>query len=258
MIRNPIAIKSGINLPVIDNPGSASDLLSGKQLIGQDENLLTGTMPEVEQATPSITVDENGLITASSTQSAGKVLAGTKSATRQLTTQGLATVAPGTSPNIAVPKGRYTTNNVYVAGDARLIPENIKGGVSIFGVLGTASVASEVSFVGDGNQFVVIGGVTSMPKTIAITFDPSTAFPSAANDLYMAYIVLSGFGPLPGNSSLIAYSTVVRMEKLASGELRPGIGAYTQNAAGIYSGGLQIFFQNAKFVSGLTYRVILI
>lgn len=39
------------------------------------------------QATPSISVDENGLITASATQSAGYVASGTKSATKQLTVE---------------------------------------------------------------------------------------------------------------------------------------------------------------------------
>lgn len=39
------------------------------------------------QATPTITVDANGLITASATQSAGYVASGTKSATKQLTVE---------------------------------------------------------------------------------------------------------------------------------------------------------------------------
>lgn len=39
------------------------------------------------QATPSITVNENGLITASVSQSAGYVASGTKSATKQLTVE---------------------------------------------------------------------------------------------------------------------------------------------------------------------------
>ena len=41
-------------------------------------------MPSATQATPSIAVDANGLITATATQGAGYVAAGTKSATKQL------------------------------------------------------------------------------------------------------------------------------------------------------------------------------
>ncbi len=89
-----------------------------------------------DQATPGISVGSNGLITASVTQGAGYVAAGTKSATRQLTTQAGTTITPGTSAKTAVAAGRYTTGAVTVAGDANLVAANIKSGVSIFGVAG--------------------------------------------------------------------------------------------------------------------------
>lgn len=69
----------------------------------------------VEQATPSITVSSAGLITAKSTQSAGLVSAGTKSATEQLTTQGAKTVTPSTSEQVVVSAGTYVTGDVKVA-----------------------------------------------------------------------------------------------------------------------------------------------
>lgn len=90
------------------------------------------------QATPSITVDSNGLITASATQNSGYVSAGTKSATVQLTTKAATTITPGTSSQTAVAKNVYTTGNIVVAGDSNLKATNIKSGVSIFGVSGTA------------------------------------------------------------------------------------------------------------------------
>ena len=69
----------------------------------------------VEQATPSITVSSAGLITAKSTQSAGLVSAGTKSATKQLTTQGAKTVTPSSSEQVAVSAGTYVTGDIKVA-----------------------------------------------------------------------------------------------------------------------------------------------
>ena len=69
----------------------------------------------VTQATPTISVDSNGLITASATQSAGYVPSGTKSATKQLTQQAGKTVTPTKSEQTVVEAGRYTTGAVKVA-----------------------------------------------------------------------------------------------------------------------------------------------
>lgn len=132
-------IGSIVKVPSLSNPGSASDLRSGKQLAGADGSVITGTLAEVTQATPSISVSSGGLITAAAAQVGGIVADGTKSATQQLTTQGAKTVTPTTTNQTAVASGRYTTGDVVVSGDANLVPENIAEGVSIFGVTGTHS-----------------------------------------------------------------------------------------------------------------------
>lgn len=103
-----------------------------------------GNSPRVEVATPMIDVSAGGLITATTEQEKGYVSGGTKSATQQLTTQGAATITPGTTAQTAVASGRYTTGDVVVSGDANLVPENIAEGVSIFGVTGTHSGGGSV------------------------------------------------------------------------------------------------------------------
>ena len=148
-----------------DATATAGDILEGETAYGANGKL-TGTIPvrkatdlfdsgavvtvpsgyyandssksvaTATQATPSITVSSAGLITAKSTQSAGYVSSGTKSATKQLTTQGAQTITPGTS-NKTIASGRYLTGTQTIKGDANLIPANIKKGVSIFGVSGT-------------------------------------------------------------------------------------------------------------------------
>lgn len=155
-----------IELPTLTNEGSAGDMLSGKQLINSNNEVVTGTIPTktssnltasgatvtvpagyyasqatksistATQATPSITVSSAGLITAKATQTAGYVAAGTKSATKQLTTQAAQTITPGTS-NKTIASGRYLTGTQTIKGDANLVAGNIKSGVSIFGVAGT-------------------------------------------------------------------------------------------------------------------------
>ena len=43
MLNNPILL--GTKLPVLSNPGTAADLFTGKQLIGNNGAIITGTMP---------------------------------------------------------------------------------------------------------------------------------------------------------------------------------------------------------------------
>ena len=166
MIFSPVIVGGGTKLPELTNPGSAADLLAPKQLIDAEGHALTGTIATktasdltasgaavtvpagyyasaasksvatATQATPSITVSSAGLITASATQAAGYVAAGTKSATKQLTTKAAATITPGTV-NQTIASGRYLTGTQTIKGDANLLAENIKSGVSIFGVAGT-------------------------------------------------------------------------------------------------------------------------
>lgn len=238
---------SSPKLPTLENEGTANDLISGKELIDDDGNIVTGTftldselttqdnliaqiqtalegkvsggatvepilqtktvtpstsaqtvtpdngydglssvtvnaMATATQATPSISINSSGLITASATQTAGYVSAGTKSATKQLTTQAAKTITPSTSSQTALAKDVYTTGAITVAaipstyvkptttkaattytpttsnqiisegtycsgaqtikGDANLKAENIAEGVSIFGVTGTHSGGS--------------------------------------------------------------------------------------------------------------------
>ena len=75
----------------------------------------SASVTTVTQATPSVTVSNTGLITATATQTEGYVEAGTKTGTRQLTTQTAKTVTPTKSSQQAVASGVYTTGVVTVA-----------------------------------------------------------------------------------------------------------------------------------------------
>lgn len=114
---------------------SASDILSGK-IAYIDGVMVTGTMTTVTQATPTILVSPSGLITASATQSSGYVSSGTKSSTKQLSTKDSTTYTPGTN-NQTISAGTYLTGTQTIKGDSNLIANNIKSGVSIFGVNGS-------------------------------------------------------------------------------------------------------------------------
>lgn len=161
------AIETGITTD--DATAVASDILNGKTAYVKGTKM-TGTMPTATQATPAISVDSTGLITASSTQTAGYVAAGTKSATKQLTVQAAQTITPGTS-NKTIASGRYLTGTQTIAGDADLVASNIKKGVNIFGVAGSYDAASEAL------NFKVVGGTSqpSSPTENTIWVNTSTA-----------------------------------------------------------------------------------
>lgn len=127
-VTGTIASKSSSNLTA---SGATVTVPAGYYPSQASKSVATAT-----QATPSITVSSAGLITAKSTQSAGYVSSGTKSATKQLTTQGAQTITPGTS-NKTISSGRYLTGTQTIKGDANLVAANIKKGVSIFGVAGS-------------------------------------------------------------------------------------------------------------------------
>lgn len=159
-------------------------------------------IPTATQATPSISVSSSGLITASATQTAGYVEAGTKSGTKQLTTQAAKTVTPTTSEQTAVASGTYTTGAVKVAaiqtetktvtpsaitqnvspssgkyltkvtvgGDSSLVPSNIRSGATIFGVVGTHEGGSG----GSGFPSVITAGDTPILAPAAFATGYST------------------------------------------------------------------------------------
>ena len=87
------------------------------------------------QATPNINISPTGLITASATQSAGYVSSGTKDATKQLSTKSATTYTPS-AINQIISSGYYLTGRQTIKGDRNLVANNIKSGVSIFGVNG--------------------------------------------------------------------------------------------------------------------------
>lgn len=78
-------------------------------------SVTVNAMPTATQATPGITVSASGLITATATQDAGYVAAGSKSATKQLTTKGAAIITPTSSVQTAVSAGTYVTGDIKVA-----------------------------------------------------------------------------------------------------------------------------------------------
>lgn len=75
----------------------------------------TKTVAETTVAIPAISISSDGLITASSAQTAGYVAAKTTTATTQLATQSAKTITPSSSAQVAVGAGKYTTGDITVS-----------------------------------------------------------------------------------------------------------------------------------------------
>ena len=105
----------GIELPVLSNPATNSDIRSGKEVIDKYGNILTGNAEDVEVATPTISVNKNGIITASVTQPGGFISSETRHSTEELSVKGTAIYTPNDSTQI-INKG------VYLTGDQTINP----------------------------------------------------------------------------------------------------------------------------------------
>ena len=130
---------------------TASDLTASGATVtvpaGYYASQATKSVSTATQATPSISADANGKITASAAQTAGYVSAGTKSATKQLTVQAAQTITPSTTDQ-TIASGKYLTGAQTIKGDANLKAENIAKGVSIFGVTGAYTENYSIVYVG--------------------------------------------------------------------------------------------------------------
>lgn len=98
---------------------------------------ITGSILTVKQAKPTISISAKGVITAKTEQDAGYIEGGTATQTQQMPVQGGITITP-TDANVTITKGAYLTGDIVVLGDPNLKPENIKKGITIFGITGTA------------------------------------------------------------------------------------------------------------------------
>ena len=142
--ENKVCTKGGTKVLLSDvslqdktvNPTTSTQIIKPDSDYNGLSSVTVNAINTVTQATPSISISNSGLITASSTQSAGYVASGTKNSTKQLTTKSTTTITPSTfSQTIA--SGTYLTGTQTIKGDSNLIAGNIKNGTSIFGVTGT-------------------------------------------------------------------------------------------------------------------------
>jgi hypothetical protein len=181
----------GVKLPTLNNEGTASDLLSEKELIDGEGNVVTGTIPTktasnltangatitvpagyyaedtsksvktTVQSPITVSVDDSGLITATQLQTIGFVTGGVKTATQQLTTQAAKTITPTTSSQTAVESGVYTTGKITVAA----MPTATRANTTISTTVDDTN--DKITITASNNQ--TTGYVTGSNKTASTT-----------------------------------------------------------------------------------------
>ena len=186
---------------------SASDITASGKIVtvpaGYYASSASKSVETATQATPTISVDNSGKITATSEQSGGYVTAGTKSATKQLSTQAAQTITPGTEDK-TIASGKYLTGDQTIKGDSNLLASNIKSGVSIFGVSGSYSGGS-----GGGSLTSKSGTITTssfdtgFSEIVAIIIDKVSE--NSTGMTMASFIPIIGKGTISGCSSYNTY-----------------------------------------------------
>lgn len=195
----------------------AADVRSGKKFYAGDKQIKTGALADVTQAMPAITVDAAGKITASATQGAGVVAAGTKSATKQLPVQAAKTVIPSASAQTAVGEGVFTTGIVTVAAVYAVIGVTYPSGSVCTCTNGTLTLTAKdtsgkaIFVIPSAGTWTVtaVSGSKSTSKTVSITAEGQV---ETVTLMYGLYIFKNGSGLTSGYSiksnSIISAPTV--------------------------------------------------
>lgn len=103
-------------------------------------------------------------------------------------------VTPSTKQQLAVEAYKYTSGNVYVAGDSNLTAGNIKKGVSIFGVAGTYADVAKVYVAhnitpakltpSSSDTWTSCAQITMIASAIKKLLDTSNSAETLSSDLY--------------------------------------------------------------------------
>lgn len=211
-IEGTIPVKTASNISV---NGNTITIPSGIYKIAASKSVATAT-----QATPTINVSTSGLITASTSQAAGYVAAGTKTATSQLTTQGAKTITPSKSSQTAVAANTYVTGAVtvgaipssYVKPTAtKTATTHTPGSSSQTAVAAGTYCSGAQTLSGDSN--LVAGNIKKGVSIFGVTgtYEGSAGFASGAlvKGKAQSYVIANGYsyGYGQNSSPQVSYGT---------------------------------------------------
>lgn len=181
-----------VELPELINEGTAADLLSGKELIDGNGQVITGSFSIDEELTTQDDLIAQIITTVNELPEAG-------SGEPNLQTK---TITPSTNTQTVKPDSGYDgLSQVTVNGDANLVAGNIAEGVSIFGITGTHSGGSsggggetcivtlhgKVPTIGDIEKVFYTNGSSSIQEVVFPTYDKRTSITIIKNSIIFVY-----------------------------------------------------------------------
>ena len=209
-------------------------------------------LPTTSRAVPSISVSSGGLITATSTQTAGVVSAGTETATQQLTTQAAKTVTPTESQQTAVASGRYTTGAVTVGAiSATYVGSGIAQRTSSNLTASGATVTAPAGYYASSASKSVASGSATAPASISgtsATLSTGTNTLTLSKTVSVTPSVSAGYvsSGTAGNSSVSLTASVTTK---AAATITPTTSDQTI-ASGTYLTGAQTVKGDANLLAG--------
>lgn len=193
-------------------------LTSGEQMLSgitaySNGKKYTGTIATVNGPSPSISMSNDGTITASVSNPKGyQPSATTKTTTYQLNTKGAATITPSTSVQTAIASGTYATGDITVSA----MPT---------GALSTPTINESTGLVTAG---VSSSGYLDTSKTSTLQLTTKTAeifTPTTTNQTINAGQYLTGAQTIQGDANLVP-------ENIASGVSIFGVTGTHQGGSG--------------------------
>lgn len=178
----------GLELPELDNPGSAGHLLEGYELYDDEGNLIEGTMPAVARASTTITTtadDTNDklTLTASNNQATGYVTGSNKTASKTITLTASGAVVTVSDGSKSISKSVATA-----------IQATPSISVSTSGLI-TASATQSAGYVSSGTK----SATKQLTTQVAQQIKPGTSNQTIASGTY-----LTGAQTVLGDTNLIS------------------------------------------------------
>lgn len=202
-----------------DQTIAANQYLTGAQTVKGDGNLSAGNIKKgvsIFGVSGTLETGSTGTDTSDATATAGDILYGEtayvrgEKVTGTIKSVGAATITPGTE-NQTIASGQYLAGAQTIKGDSNLVAENIKSGVSIFGVTGTLEAGSTGTDTSDATATAgdILSGKTAYVngEKVTGTITPKAAQvykPKTTDQTILAGYYLKGNQTIEGDANLVA------------------------------------------------------